>query len=406
MTTVAWLVPSLIDGSGGHRTILQNALYLAQNGHHTTLYLENDSCLQKGESGADAISRLFGYRFESVMVGWGGIAPANAVFATIWYSAKVVRDLTFTCQRFYFVQDWEACFNPMGDTYLFAENSYRYGLMPITIGRWLPMNLKSMFSVNARYFDFCADKSIYHPIPNVKREKSVAFIFQPEKPRRGSAMGIEALGIVKYHMPDVKIYLFGSRQTGNVWFEHEDLGLLSLPECNALYNRVQVGLCISSSNPSRIPFEMLSAGLPVVELHRENTLYDLPESACLLCDQTPESLAEGIITLLNSEDKLAGMRKAAIDFMANRDIHDGYRQFSDAFDDGMAAYGKQFPEPDYLRQYTLPPVVATPFVQSLPKSIQEDLAKREPSSFRILGYLKKRGRQFIRPISRMLKALK
>ena len=101
-------------------------------------------------------------------------------------------------------------------------------------------------------------------------------------------------------MPKVKIYLYGSSQSakGSIWFEHEHLGLLKLYDCNELYNRCAVGLCLSSSNPSRIPFEMMAAGLPVVELWRENNLYDLSPKAVSLSDQTPESLAEGILRLL------------------------------------------------------------------------------------------------------------
>lgn len=378
MSTVAWLVPSLIEGSGGHRTILQNAEFLAAHGNGTILYLENNNCLLSGESGADAIFRLFGYRFHDVRVGWDNISPVDSVFATIWYSARVVRDLPFSCKKLYFVQDWEACFNPMGDTYLFAENSYRYGLTPITIGRWLPHELKQRFNVDALYFDFCADRSIYARLPNVKRERAIAFIYQPEKPRRGAQMGIEALGIVKYHLPDVRIYLYGSRERGNVWFDHEHLGLLSLEECNALYNRVSVGLCISSSNPSRIPFEMMAAGLPVVELHRSNTLFDLPEDASLLCDQTPESIAEGLVYLLNTPERTQQMEAAAVKFMQQRDLSDGYRQFLDAY--GRATQG----EADWAAKaaiapmYSKPPVVATPFISSIPAEIRERLIASKP----------------------------
>ena len=37
-----------------------------------------------------------------------------------------------------------------------------------------------------------------------------------------------------------------------------DLGLVSPTACADLYRRCSVGLCVSSSNPSRIPFEMMS----------------------------------------------------------------------------------------------------------------------------------------------------
>jgi glycosyltransferase involved in cell wall biosynthesis len=325
---IAWLVPKLIEGSGGHRTILHHAAALESAGFKCSIYIESDG--KDKAAAAHEIQRLFGYRFADAVYGWNEVAPADLVFATVWYSAQVVRDLSFPCRKAYFVQDYEASFNPMGDAYLMAENSYRYGLHPITIGRWLTSQLRSAFNVPAEYFDFCADLSIYRAVPNVRREKAVCFIHQPEKPRRCARLGIEALGIVKDRMPEVKVYLYGSSRKEHVWFQHSNLGLLGLEDCNMLYNRCTAGLCISASNPSRIPFEMMAAGLPVVELWRENTLYDFPEEAALLCDQTPQSIAEGLLRLLADRELCQRMGEAGAAFMRNRPLETGTNQFLEA----------------------------------------------------------------------------
>ncbi len=326
MAAVAWLVPSLLEGSGGHRTILQHADYLQQRGHQCVLYVEDNGTLARS-SLSKTIRQMFGFDFEDVRLGWSEIEPADMVFATIWYSARLVRDLPFETIRCYFVQDFEAQFNPMGDAYLMAENSYRYGLHPITIGRWLTAMLERQFGVSATYFDFCADLDVYRRLPEVPREKAICFIHQPEKFRRCPEIGIEALGIVKHCMPDVKIYLYGSRSAGRVWFEHENLGLLSLDDCNRLYNRCSVGLCISTTNPSRIPFEMMAAGLPVVEAYRENTLYDFPEKAVLLCESTPESLARGLMERLTNRNDAQAAGEVGVRFMRERPIQHGLDQF-------------------------------------------------------------------------------
>ncbi|MCC7006910.1 MAG: glycosyltransferase family 4 protein [Ottowia sp.] len=369
MTTVSWLVPTLIEGSGGHRTILQNAEFLQSNHYDTTIYLENDSSLRARESASDCIFRLFGYRFANVRIGWHEIKPCDMVFATIWYSAKIVRDLNFACKKLYFVQDWEACFNPMGDTYLLAENSYRYGLTPITIGNWLRHEIYSRFNTNSFSFDFFADTSIYRPLANVRKELAICFICQPEKPRRGAFLGIEALGIVKHLMPEVKIYLYGSKTPMHVWFEHENLGLINLEECNALYNRCMVGFCISSSNPSRIPFEMMAAGLPIIELYRTNTRYDLPNEASILCDQAPESFAEGLIYLLKNAQLREEMSRSANLFMANKPLAWGMKQVLEAVKwvDANPA-GLYPPTLPTKPLYSQPPMSAAHFVKMLPKN--------------------------------------
>lgn len=355
MATIAWLVPTLLEGSGGHRTILQHADLLQRQGHQCILYFEDNQYLSSRQVNND-IQEMFGLRFADVRLGWSNVRPADLVFATIWYSAKIVRDLPFPCIKSYFVQDYEAWFNPMGDGFLMAQNSYRYGLHPICIGRWLPTKLQNSFNVRGASFDFCADLGTYRILPDIKKERAICFVFQPEKTRRCAQLGLEALGIVKRLMPDVKIYLYGSRDPSNVWFDHTYLGILGLDECNRLYNRCAVGLCLSTSNPSRIPFEMMAAGLPVVELFRENNLYDFPHDAVMLCDPTPESLAEGLFMVLNSPLLAETMSQAGVTFMAKRPMERGFAQFLELVE-GLLQ-GKGLPEAACEPMYQRSPVVA------------------------------------------------
>lgn len=371
MAQIAWLIPRLIEGSGGHRTMLEHAQALEGAGHRCHLYLEGTH--PDPSRGQQLIEEMFGYRFASVHFGWEDIPPADAAIATIWYSAAIVRDLPFDCRRLYFVQDYEACFNPMGDAYLMAENSYLYGLIPVTIGRWLKHELGYRFNVPAYHFDFGANAGIYRPLPDTRREKAVCFILQPDKPRRCSRIGLEALGIVKHRMPDVKIYLYGSpaRDKGNIWFDHEHLGLLSLQDCNALYNRSAVGLCISASNPSRVPFEMMAAGLPVVEIWRENTLYDLPQEAVALAHQTPECLAESILRILDNPSLAQSMGQTGTAFMASRPLSMETEQFVAAVERVLA--GERPTLDPVPRLYQAPPQASGHYVGKLPADIRRRL---------------------------------
>lgn len=353
MSKVAvWLVPDLIKGSGGHRTILHHAYKMKLEGWRIVLNLESVT-EKRSETPAELIRRLFGFDFEDVRLGWNEFEIADAYFATIWYSAKVVRDIPAQeSSKYYFVQDYEACFNPMGDAYIAAENSYRYGLKAITIGRWLSVELKEKFSADTGYFDFCADRDIYKPLQDVIREsRSICFVYQPEKPRRCVALGIEALQIVKHHCPDVKIYLYGSTAKKPKGLDCESLGLLSLEQCNELYNRAAIGLCLSSSNPSRVPFEMMASGLPVVDLWMKNNIYDLPEDGSLLCDPTPESIAKGILELLASDGRRNTMSVAGLEFMKERDIELGLNQFINHLEqrEGLQASDDIVTEPSYKK---------------------------------------------------------
>lgn len=353
----AWVLPSLIEGSGGHRTILQNVQYLIRKGYECDVYVEDKGEVKNSEELRRQAETLFGKHDCRFILGYDIQGEYDIIFATAWFTAKVVRDCNSKAVKAYFIQDFEALFNPMGDGYILACNSYGYGLKPVTIGRWLSHKMQTEYHTPSRYFDFCADRRIYRPLPEAKKEHAICFVYQPDKPRRCSVLGIEALGIVKFLRPDVKIYLYGSNIKGNVWFEHENLGIIPLEKCNALYNKCEVGLCISSSNPSRIPFEMMAAGLPVVDLYMENNFFDMPNEGVRLAHTTPESIAQALIEILDHPEQAAQMSEAGKRYMADKDLEHGFEQFYAAVSD-MAARREPAEPAVYDRSYTRPAVSA------------------------------------------------
>lgn len=353
----AWVLPSLIEGSGGHRTILQNVQYLIRKGYECDVYVEDKGEVKNSEELRRQAETLFGKHDCRFILGYDIQGEYDIIFATAWFTAKVVRDCNSKAVKAYFIQDFEALFNPMGDGYILACNSYGYGLKPVTIGRWLSHKMQTEYHTPSRYFDFCADRRIYRPLPEAKKEHAICFVYQPDKPRRCSVLGIEALGIVKFLRPDVKIYLYGSNIKGNVWFEHENLGIIPLEKCNALYNKCEVGLCISSSNPSRIPFEMMAAGLPVVDLYMENNFFDMPNEGVRLAHTTPESIAQALIEILDHPETAAQMSEAGKRYMADKDLEHGFEQFYAAVSD-MAARREPAEPAVYDRSYTRPAVSA------------------------------------------------
>lgn len=322
-----WVLPSFIEGSGGHRTIMQNIQCLIDHGYECDVYIEDRGDVRSNEELKKQVETFFGECSCNYYLGFKISGRYDILFATAWFTAKVVRDYTDARHKAYFIQDFEALFNPMGDGYLLACASYCYGLSPITIGRWLTHKMQEEYHAPSQYFDFCADHKIYHPIKDTLKETAICFIYQPDKPRRCSSIGIEALGIVKYLRPDIKLYLYGSEIKENIWFEHTNLGLISIKKCNELYNKCRVGLCISSSNPSRIPFEMMSAGLPVVDLFMDNNFYDMPDGGVILAHYTPESIAQALIDVIDHPEQAAHMSAFGLKYMEERTLEYGYDQF-------------------------------------------------------------------------------
>jgi hypothetical protein len=291
----------------------------------------------------------------------------DVAFATAWFTADGLRRTRRARHKAYFIQDYEAYFMPMSDQFVQAQNTFRQHFHGISIGRWLVSRLGREFDMPCASFDFCADHEVYRPLDDVVREPAICFVYQPEKPRRCSLVGSQALAIVKQLRPDTRIYFYGNDSPAELPYPSRQLGLLSIEECNQLYNRCAVGLCISTTNPSRIPFEMLTAGLPVVDVYGDNNLYDMPDDAVLLAEPTPESIAHALITLLDDPAARAARSRAGRAFMRDRSLAHGFAQFT-AFAESLA----EGAEPD--RPTVLEPTYRRPAVV-VPDEVRERYAE-------------------------------
>lgn len=324
MKTIAWLIPTFGEGSGGIRTILQNADYLSKNGFQCDLYIGGD---ENVDDVRKKIEKKYGINIEGKIVnGYSLLGKYDLAIATYYATARIV-SRSSARKKLYFIQDYEPWFFPMSINYLDADDSYKYGLTGVTIGRWLAKKIYNDYGMEVGCFSFCADLNVYKPIANTEKEKAICFIFQPDKPRRMVDLGLKALQIVKQKRPDVKIYLYGSEKQKAYNLEIEHLGLISPADCNLLYNKCSVGLCFSATNPSRIPFEMMASGLPVVELYGENTIYDLTDEGCLLAERNPNSVADAILKLLDNDEKKNRMSLAGRKYMEKYPIERGFQEF-------------------------------------------------------------------------------
>jgi glycosyltransferase involved in cell wall biosynthesis len=372
---------------------------MEEAGYELTVVVDTRSEIPEDEVRSQ-IDAFFGVKFSGrIVANFDSVVAGDLAIATCWSSAYAVARNRGFHRKAYLVQDFEALFHPMGSDYLLAENSYTFGLTPITIGRWLTRLLFDRFSVRSHYFDFCADLSIYRPATDQQTAPhSVVFTHQPEKPRRCAELGLAALSLVKARMPDVNIHLYGSNASQHVPFEHIQHGLLTVDRCNELYNRSSLGLCLSSSNPSRVPFEMMAAGLPVVDIWRDNNRYDYPEDCATLALQQPEAIADTLTDLLLDRARRQRMRRAGLALMAARSLEAGNRQFLAAIDtvvQGNEANARTWQVPRPL--YPKVPGGAAGHRRSNPA--EPILPRREPTSFTGEQLL-----PFLRPCAQLLAA--
>lgn len=329
---IAWIIPSVNRGSGGLQTIFRHVSFLHRQGALCDIQIAPGFPPQKSEDLSELLADEYDCNDCAVHAEYDDSLSYDVVVATMWLTVPYALRIK-AATKLYFVQDYEPWFYPMGDDYLQAKRTYDTDIEPITIGRWLSNKLLNEHGKNAQFTDFCADHTIYRPLdlPKEQKERAVCAVFQPDKPRRCTRLLIDALTVLHQLDETIIIYTFGSScpcpELENC---ASHLGILSKAECNELYNRCLAGLSLSTSNPSRIPFEMMAAGLPTVDLYLENNLPDLGNSPAILASPTPDAIAAALLELVQDPVRNLDISNQEIKFMSNRPISLEAEQFASA----------------------------------------------------------------------------
>jgi glycosyltransferase involved in cell wall biosynthesis len=331
---VGFYLPAPLPGSGGHRTILRHAAALAARGDDVTCWLEGGGGFKESVEIAGTLWDCEGMRFKQH---WPDRAAVDVLVATAAFTAEPVHLCRGPSAKAYFVQDFEASFNPMGSAYMASVLSYDLPLRTISIGRWLAHRLYIEHGHRTASTPFGVEHDVYatadrDPTPG----PSVCVVFQPEKPRRMTELVSKALARLNDLVPGVTIYLYGSAWHPGLDFPHTWLGLLEEEALAELYRRCWVGLAASATNPSRIPFEMMASGLPVVDLFSYSTLFDYPDDVVTLAFPGAESIAVALARRLGDASQRRRIGSAGIQFASPLTLESEARHFISHLDDVMA----------------------------------------------------------------------
>jgi O-antigen biosynthesis protein len=214
-------------------------------------------------------------------------------------------------KRFYFVQDFEPYFYPIGSEYVLAENTYRFGFYGTTAGGWLAQKLRKDYGMQTDHFDFGADFSLYQHTNQTKR-KEVLFYVRPVTARRGFELGIMALELFHKQHPEYTINLVGwDVSSYAIPFPHNNLGTLDVAQLSKLYNRCAVGLVMSLTNMSLLPIEMLACGvIPIVNDGDNNRLVS-SNPFIAYAENNPMALAHKMSETIDRTDLIAYSAEAS-----------------------------------------------------------------------------------------------
>jgi glycosyltransferase involved in cell wall biosynthesis len=308
---VAIVVPFFRQGSGGHTTIANLVRGLERLGHRCSLWIDDPGhrCAG-GPAGAERDLRAwFGPFAASVRYGFDAWQGADVVVATGWQTVARVRVLPAAAARAYLVQDHEPEFFGTSAQRLWAEDSYRHGLYPITAGPWLAEVMGSEYGLPATHFELGVDTELYRPQAVDRKDDVVLFYARASTPRRAVPIALVALGELKRRRPQTELWFYGHGWPPRVDYAFHNLGVVGGEDLARLYATATVGLVLSMTNYSLVPQEMLACGLPCVELDAPSVVAAFGrDSPIELAAAEPMAIVEALERLL--DDPVVRARRA------------------------------------------------------------------------------------------------
>jgi glycosyltransferase involved in cell wall biosynthesis len=253
-----------------------------------------------------------------VFRGLGDWYGADVAVATSWQTAYAVASLPGCRARAYLLNDHEPEFHPPSVERELAERSYGLGLHGIAASPWLA-ELYAAHGGRSSPFAYGVDHDVYRRQPVTRRRDTVVFYGRAATPRRAVPLGVAALAALRERRPDLRVVAFGDSAPLDAPFPAENAGVATPEQLARLFAEGTVGLCLSLTNYSLIPQEMLACGMPCVDLDRPSTRSVFgPDGAVALAPLDPEALAGALERLLDDPAEWERRSRAGTDLVGDR----------------------------------------------------------------------------------------
>jgi len=318
---IAMILPPFRRGSGGHNTLLQILTRLERRGHVCSVWVHDVMRMHQSEWPGVLrwnLREFFAPISSPVYKGFDAWQGADVAIATGWQTVYPTLLLDQCRARVYVVNDHEPDFYPASVERVLAEDTYRQGLHCIAASPWLRDLLIERYGASADAFRLGVEHDTYQPRPIARREDTVIYYARQGTPRRAVPVALAALRELYERRPDTRIILFGDPTPLETAFPYEHLGVCSPEQLSWLYSQATVGLCLSLTNFSLMPKEMLACGLPCVELAGVSAESIFGTDGPLeLAELDPFALADALVRLLDHPALRERRSLAGIEFVAS-----------------------------------------------------------------------------------------
>jgi glycosyltransferase involved in cell wall biosynthesis len=316
---IAFAIPTFDIGSGGHNIIAQLVLRLERMGHICSIWV-HDLFGHRPHDGAAVLRKEIRYAFAPVNApvfrefdAWYG---ADVVVATGWQTVYPVLELDQVRARAYLINDHEPEFFPTSVESELARMTYGLGLYGIAGSPWLRDLYIKRYGGRAGSFQYGVDQDVYFPRPVGRRSDTVVAYARSVTPRRALGLAILALEELRRRRPDVRVVLFGDQTPPFTPFAFDHAGVAGHEALAWLFSEATAGLCLSLTNYSLMPQEMLACGLPCVDLNRPSARSVFgADGPVMLADFDRHAIADCLERLLDDEEEWARRSQLGLDFV-------------------------------------------------------------------------------------------
>jgi glycosyltransferase involved in cell wall biosynthesis len=318
---LALVLPPFTRGSGGHNTLMQIFSRLERRGHACSVWmadLHNELRDVWPAVLRHNVNEFFAPFDGPVYKRFDAWQGADVAIATGWQTVHDTLRLDQCRARAYVVNDHEPEFYGSSTERVLAEDTYRQGLHCIAASPWLRDLLVDRYGASADAFQLGVDHDTYRPRPIERRRDMVVYYARYATPRRATPIGLMALADLHRRRPGVRLALFGTPEPLFAAFPYEHLGVLNTEQLSWLYSQATVGLCLSLTNFSLMPKEMLACGLPCVELAGVSAESIFGADGPLeLATLDPQRLADAIEGLLEDQARWERRSREGLAFVAS-----------------------------------------------------------------------------------------
>lgn len=324
-SSICFIITRMVRFHGGQTSILRLGTRLAGFGMDVTYLVykkqsvkDMNICAEANLKGFKGTCRPLDDYLNDIRE--GRCKAPDIAAASSWDTVSKVK-LFNDSYKMYFVQDYEPYFYEYGEEFLMCKNTYEQGLHMVSLGSWNAEMIRRECSPVSRLdvVSFPYEKSEYPFAPRdydayAGRKKLTLAVYVKFYGKRlpnlipymlkatADKLGKEGI--------ELEVLYFGEAKT----FKAEggrNLGHLTREELRDLYARADFGMVASMSNISLVPYEMLSAGLPLIEFEDGTYTYFLPPESAILTHIGERDIADRILKAIRTPGYLAKMHEAA-----------------------------------------------------------------------------------------------